>query len=99
VNLNRATAKAISRIGKELAAALEARPEKADGIIGAHGRLGNYSADYVLGLGVALGILWESINDMPVGKAHSLKLSELMQWVKNIQATDENLKKDQKYLT
>lgn len=99
MNISRETARAISRIGKELAAALEAQPEKATGIIGQHGRLGNYSADYVLGLGVSLGILWECCNNRPLGSAHNLQLSEVLQWVRIIQTMDEDLKGDLKYLT
>lgn len=83
------TRRSICRIGREMAAALESVPENASGIIGAHGRLGNYSADYVIGLGVALGILWETCNGKRIGESHQLGVMELMQWVRDIQRTDE----------
>ena len=95
--MDRITAQAISRIGKELAAALESGHDSGIGIMGQHGKLGNYSSDYVLGLGVSLGILWECVHMKPVGAAHQLELRSLLQWVRDVQkiAEHENLvKKD-----
>ena len=85
---------AISRIGKELAAALESQPDKADGIIGRHGRLGNYSSDYIIGLGVSLGILWEITNNQPVGSSHQLDLRVILQWIRDVQKIAEVPKSD-----
>ncbi|MDE1971253.1 MAG: hypothetical protein KGI50_06805, partial [Patescibacteria group bacterium] len=72
--MDRTLAQSIVRIGKELAAALEQKSESG-AIVGKQGlRLTNYSSDYILGLGVSLGILWECVNHKPLGSAHQLTL-------------------------
>lgn len=87
--MDNTTAQAISRIGKELAATLESGHTAGIGIIGQHGRLGNYSSDYTLGLGISLGILWECVERKPLGSAHALELRSLLQWVRSIQRIAE----------
>lgn len=91
--MDRTTAKAISRIGKELAAAVEHGASEGSGLLGDHGALGNYSADYCIGLGVSLGILWECTMNKPTGAAHGLTLKDLIQWVRDTQKIDESINK------
>lgn len=83
-----ALARSITRIGRELVAALS-QQAGAGTITGKHGTLSGYSAEYVLGLGVALGILWESVNRQPLGKAHTLELKDLLGWVRDVQKLAE----------
>ena len=86
--MEREFATAVIRVAKELLAALEQKENNAV-VRGQHGVLANYSSDYVLGLGVSLGIMWESANRKDIGTAHKLELTDLLQWVRNLQQQEE----------
>lgn len=78
-------AKAVVRIGRELAAAMSQTKEEAPIFSKSGFKLSNYSSDYVLGLGVSLGILWECANDKPLGASHQLSVTDLLNWVRDLQ--------------
>lgn len=67
------------RVGKEMSESL----------------LVGYKADYALGLGVALLMIFEIANDKPKGSAQELTVSELLDWVRTLQAQKEKEMKEE----